>query len=157
MEQNEILEKVLATSDRYLGLNLIEEKNEDNILKSKLVPVGTVVKVIKAAGVAENTVQILCKALRRYTLAKKEKKGDNFTWEVDYKHPEKEMITDTSRAYGHTIRTAAKELLKEKPAYSRLFLRLWISPGSCLHIRLRTGADFRLFFSFQKNVLPAQH
>lgn len=111
----EAIKTAYEEENRLVGLVLIEEKNENDIFKSKLKKIGTVVKIHNIAQVSTNTIQIVVQGLKRFTFVNEKVDSNFLRWNVEY-HEEPETLQDDElKAYMLGIMNSLKEIFKYNP------------------------------------------
>jgi len=96
-------------------LVLIEEKSENDIFKSKLKRVGTVVKIHNIAQVSTNTIQIVVQGIKRFTYINDKEDSNYLRWNIEYHEEPESLQDDELKAYMLGIMNSLKEIFKFNP------------------------------------------
>ena len=109
----QLVENVYEGEKKMLGVVLVKEKDEDNIMDSQLYRVGTAVKILKLSKISENTIQIIIQGLERFSHISTAWKDPILTWKVKYHYDEPQDPDDELKAYTLSIMSSLKELYKK--------------------------------------------
>jgi ATP-dependent Lon protease len=102
----------IEKNNGFLGVSLIEELNEEDLLKSRLYKTGTLIKIIKVINQTEDSIQFFAQALTRFHYIKSVSRNDISYWQVSYEYEEKMKPNDELKAYTLAIINSVKELIK---------------------------------------------
>ena len=111
----EAIKKAYEEENRLVGLVLIEEKSENDIFKSKLKRVGTVVKIHNIAQVSTNTIQIVVQGIKRFTYINDKEDSNYLRWNIEYHEEPESLQDDELKAYMLGIMNSLKEIFKFNP------------------------------------------
>ena len=111
-----ILAEVAESADRMLGVSMVKVLDEENVLRSELQPVGTVLKLVRLK-VTEDGIQVLARALQRIECVQVTERQPVLRWQVAY-HPDPvEAPSEEIKAYTLSIISEVKELLNLSPLF----------------------------------------
>lgn len=111
----EAIKRAYEEENRLVGLVLIEEKSENDIFKSKLKRVGTVVKIHNIAQVSTNTIQIVVQGIKRFTYINDKEDSNYLRWNIEYHEEPESLQDDELKAYMLGIMNSLKEIFKFNP------------------------------------------
>lgn len=101
--------------NRLIGLVLIDDKNEEDIFKSKLMKVGTIVRIHNISQVSANTIQVIVQGVKRFTKLNDLQEKDYIRWNIEYYEEPDNGQDDELKAYMLGIMNSVKELFKYNP------------------------------------------
>ena len=111
----ETIRHAVQERNSLLGLVLIKEQNNQDYFASKLYPDGTVVRIFRAAPVADETVQIIIQGLKRIHLVRPVPNAPVLTWEVKYDYEDGLGEGDDLKPHILAIMSSVKDLFKVNP------------------------------------------
>ncbi len=117
MDRIEVLNKVVAEENSYIGLVFAREMNEEDYTESDFYEVGTVFQVFRMAQIAPNTVQVLGRGVSRFLKKRVLLVKPTLRWEVSFPPDPKEKPDTDLKAYMMAIGSEIKELLRLNPMF----------------------------------------
>lgn len=106
------IDQAIENNNGFIGVSFIEEENHEDILKSKLHKMGTLIKIVKVMNRTEDSIGFLAQALTRFHYVKDSSRNDYPYWQVQYDYEEKVPKSDELKAYTLAVINSVKELIK---------------------------------------------
>ncbi|MFO7924332.1 MAG: endopeptidase La [Bacteroidales bacterium] len=116
-KMTDIVRHSLEHNNNFIGVSLIREPNEENILQSKLYNTGTLLKISKIINKSDDEIQFLAQAVTRFHKIKAIKKHEMYQWQVQYEYEKKTEPSDELKAYTLAVINSVKELIKLNPMF----------------------------------------
>ncbi len=110
-------EYALEHNNGFVGVSLIEEKNEEDISRSKLHKTGTLLKIIKVINKEEGAIHLLTQAITRFHYVKSRSRKGIPHWQVQYEYEDKSSPPSELKAYTLAVINSVKELIKLNPMF----------------------------------------
>ncbi|MEO0338851.1 MAG: endopeptidase La [Bacteroidota bacterium] len=111
------LKRVFDEEDGKLGLVLAKDYNTEDYTQSAFYEVGVGYEIMRIVPIAPGTIQVLGKALHRFTRKQTLQLRPNIHWEITPNYPAKERTTPELKAYMLALSSEIKELLKLNPLF----------------------------------------
>ncbi len=112
-----VLKRVFDEEEGKLGLVLAKDYNSEDYTQSEFYEVGVGYEIMRIIPIAPGTVQVLGRALHRFTRKQTLQLRPNIRWEITPHYPLKEKSTPQLKAYMLAISSEIKELLKLNPLF----------------------------------------
>ncbi|MFP4367003.1 MAG: endopeptidase La [Bacteroidales bacterium] len=116
-EMADLIEYSLEHNNKFIGVSLIREKNEEDFMRSKKYSTGTLLKIIKIMNKEGDTIQLLAQAVTRFHKNKDLKRDGRPFWQVNYEYEEKISPSNELKAYTLAVINSVKELIKLNPMF----------------------------------------
>ncbi len=113
----EMVEHALEHNNGFIGVSLIKESNDHDILNSALYKTGTLLKVFRIINKEEEVIHFFAQAVTRFHFVKNVTRKSIPQWQVQYEYEDKESPTAELKAYTLTIINSVKELIKLNPMF----------------------------------------
>lgn len=111
------IENAVEKEKGFIGVSLIENINETDLLDSQLYKTGTLLKVLRIVNKTEDTINIFAQAVTRFHFVKEITKGEMQYWQVKYEYDTTTPVTDEIKAFTMAIINSVKELIKVNPMF----------------------------------------
>ncbi len=111
------IEYAVEKENGFIGVSLIENINEADILTSQLYKTGTLLKVLRIVNKTEDTINIFAQAVTRFHFVKDITKGGVQHWQVKYEYESAAPVTDEIKAFTMAVINSVKELIKVNPMF----------------------------------------
>lgn len=111
-----LLQQIADSTDKMIGVAYVRTLNKEDILKSELHQVGTVLKLVRVM-VNEDGVQVLARALHRIECRQVLSTSPQVKWEVAYRRDLPLKPTEEVKAYTLAVISQVKELISLSPLF----------------------------------------
>lgn len=111
------IELCIEKNKGYAAVSLIEEKDEENYLQSRLFRTGSLIRIQKIISRTEENISFFAQVLTRVHLEKQTASEEVQYWQVSFEYEEKKEITPELKAYSLAIINSVKELIKMNPIF----------------------------------------
>lgn len=112
----QLLQEIAEGPDQMVGVTFVRSLNSEDILKSELHPIGTVLKLVRVM-VNDDGVQVLARAVHRIECRQVLSQGPIVKWEVAYRRDIPSKPTEEIKAYTLAIISQVKELIGLSPLF----------------------------------------
>ncbi len=110
--------KSWESEDRFFGVVLVKEQDQEDFFNSELFPVGTLMKVYKVNPINENNVQVFAQAITRFSKVNSYITEDGYLkWKVNFHNDTNEKPNDKLKAYTLSVISSLKNLIKHNTIY----------------------------------------
>jgi len=111
----ESIKLAYENENRLIGLVLIDEKNEEDIFKSNLMEIGTIVRIHNISQISGNTIQVIVQGVKRFNKLNEINEKNYIRWSIEYYEEPDSSQDDELKAYMLGIMNSVKELFKYNP------------------------------------------
>ncbi len=113
----EYIEYSMEHRNNFIGVSLIKDPNEEDILKSKVHKTGTLLKIARIVNKTDETIQFFAQAATRFHLIKENKRKDIPHWQVRFEYEDRQSPSNELKAYTLAVINSVKELIKLNPMF----------------------------------------
>jgi len=111
------IEHAIENENGFIGVSLIKELNNDNILDSELYKTGTLLKIFRTINQTENSINVFAQAITRFHYIKDAGRTDLPHWNVKYEYEEASQVKNEIKAFTMAVINSVKELIKFNPMF----------------------------------------
>jgi ATP-dependent Lon protease len=104
-------------NNKFIGVSLIEEPDEKNILKSGLYKTGTLLKITNIINKTDDSIQFFAQAIIRFEKVRSVSRAKIPFWQVQYKYEPKISPNNELKAYTLAVINSVKDLIKLNPMF----------------------------------------
>ncbi len=111
------IEYALEHNNGFIGVSLVEEKDEKDLSRSRLFKTGTLLKVIKVINRGDDFIQLFAQAVTRYTAVKSTSRKCIPHWQVQYDYERQSAVPLELKAYTLAVINSVKEHIRLNPMF----------------------------------------
>ncbi len=111
------VEYALEKEKGFIGVSLIKEDNDGNLVDANLYKTGTLIKIIKVLNKDDNFIHIFAQAVTRFHFIRETTKNDIPHWQVNYEYEEGTPANEEIKAFTMAVINSVKELIKINPMF----------------------------------------
>lgn len=113
----EMIDHAMEHNNGFLGVSLVEEADEQDVLQSALHKTGTLIKLLKVINREQESIHFLAQAVTRFQHIKNVSRQKIPHWQVHYDYEEKAAPPPELKAYTLAVINSVKELIKLNPMF----------------------------------------
>ena len=113
----EYTEHAIENNNGFIGVSLIDELNEEDILDSRLHKTGTLLKILKIINKTDEMVHFFAQAVTRFEHIKNTSRKGVPHWQVQYDYEDKTSPPAELKAYTLAVINSVKDLIKLNPMF----------------------------------------